>query len=611
MRRRDFLRKATATPFAVGGEAAEKPRPNILWISCEDSSPYAFSCYGDPLASTPNIDALAARGVRYTHCYSVAGVCAPTRSGIITGMYPASLGSHFMRCRIQLPKEVRCFPAYLRDAGYYTSNNVKTDYNFGVPKGTWDALSREAHWRGRPAGKPFFAVFNNETSHESRLVRTGEEYARTTPHVTKRVDRSKIAVPPYWPDTPAVREQMAHFYECVSEVDYEAGRLLRELERDGLAEDTIVFFWSDHGVGLPRSKRWNYESGTQAPLIVYIPEKWRVEGQGKPGSVDDQLVSFIDLAPTVLNLAGAPPAKQFQGRAFLGPGLTAPREYVYACHDRMDERYETIRSVRDKRYRYIRNYRPFLPYYQYMNTPEGSPVMKDLRRLHAEGKLSKTAAQWMADTKPAEELYDVENDPHEVKNLSGEPAMRGVLARMRKAHVAWQDQYGDLGLFPEGEIIREEAQLGTRAAMLRRPGRAQLLGALRAVAGTTNASVLKGALAHPEPAIRYWAATGLANLKLRAEALEDASTSVRIAAAMACLRAGEDARAVAVLRAALKDAEEMIRLEAANAVDRVGGKLFEKELEALIADERNETNYPARVANRILNVMRGTEGKVR
>jgi len=612
MHRREFLSAATtaATVFA-----ADKPRPNILWISSEDSSPYAFSCYGDPLAWTPNIDAVAKRGVRYTHCYSVAGVCAPTRSGIITGMYPASIGSHFMRCQIQLPAAIRCFPEYLREAGYYAANNVKTDYNFSVPKAAWDANSNKAHWRNRPAGKPFFSVFNLVMTHESQIRVTGAAHAKVTPHVPaeKRVDPGKIAVPPYWPDTPAVREQMANFYECVSEFDYEAGRILGQLEEDGLAEDTIVFIWSDHGIGLPRSKRWNYESGTHAPLIVHIPEKWRVGGQGRPGTVDSQLVSFVDLAPTVVNLTGAPMPKQFQGRAFLGANLTTPREYIYSCHDRMDERYETIRATRDKRYRYIRNYRPFLPYYQYMNTSEGSPVMKDLRRLHREGKLPAAAARWMAETKPVEELYDVEKDPHEIRNLAADPEHRAILERMRKAHVTWQEQVLDLGLFPEGEIIREEAKLGSRYAILRQPGRKQLLRTLQAIAGTTDAKVLGEALRHPEASVRYWAATGLANLKQRAEALEDESPSVRIAAAMACLRAGDDAKAVEVLQAALGHTEETIRLEAGNAADRIGERArpLEKELEARLSDDRDKTTYPSRVANRVLNVLRGTEKEVR
>lgn len=610
MQRRDFLRAS-----ATAALSAPQARPNILWISCEDASPYAFSCYGDPLAWTPNIDGVAQRGVKYTHCYSVAGVCAPTRSGIITGMYPASIGSHFMRCQIQRPAMVRCFPEYLRDAGYYVTNNVKTDYNFPVPKTAWDENSNKAHWRNRPAGKPFFSVFNFTGTHESQILKTGGEHAKITTHVPadRRVDAGKVSVPPYWPDTAAVREQIANFYECVTEFDYEAGRLLRQLADDGLAEDTIVFIWSDHGIGLPRSKRWNYESGTHAPLVVHVPEKFRAAGQAKPGTVDDQLVSFIDLAPTVVNLAGIPLPQQFQGRAFLGTNLTKPREYIYSCHDRMDERYETIRATRDKRYRYIRNYRPFLPYYQYMNTSEASPVMKDLRRLHEEKKLTPAAERWMASTKPTEELYDVEADRHEVNNLAADPKHRAVLERMRRAHIAWQEKYLDLGLFPEGEILREEKRLGSRFAILRQPGREKLLETLREVASTTDVKLLRNSLRHREAAVRYWAATGLANQGQRADALADESPSVRIAAAMACLRAGEDTRALEVLRTALGDSEEMIRLEAGNAADRIGdrARALEKDLEARLNDERDRTNYPSRVANRVLNRLRGTERTVR
>jgi arylsulfatase A-like enzyme len=616
MLRRDFVRIAASSPAILHSQPAPATRPNILWISFEDSGPEILSCYGDPLAHTPNVDAVARHGVRYTRCYSVAGVCAPTRSGIITGMYPASLGSHFMRCQIRKSDSVRCFPEFLRDAGYYTTNNVKTDYNFAVPRSAWDDNSNKAHWRNRPAGKPFFSVFNWTGTHESQIRKTGQDHLDATPHVpaARRVDPAKLTLPPYWPDTPAVREQYANYYNCAMEFDFEAARLLAELKADGLADNTIVFIWGDHGVGLPRAKRWTYESGARVPLIVHIPEKYRLPGQAAPGSVDSQLVSFLDLAPTVLNLAGVPLPKQFQGRPFLGPNLPPAREYIYSCHDRMDERYETIRATRDKQYRYIRNYRPFLPYYQYMNTSEGSPIMKDLRRLHAAGKLPPHAARWMADTKPVEELYDTESDPHELRNLAADPAFRPVLERMRKAHIAWQDEVLDLGLFPEGEIIREEARLGSRHAILRQPTRGRLLPALRAIAGATDPAILRTALKHPEPAVRYWAATGLANRNEPATpALADASPSVRIAAAMACLRAADDPKAATVLAAALRDPEEMIRLEAGNAADRIGprARLLEKELDALVADPRNKTTYPARVANRVLNRLRGTAVEVK
>lgn len=604
MLRRQFLASSLVAA------AQPPPRPNILWISCEDSSPFGFSCYGDPLAYTPNTDALAKQGVRYTHCYSVAGVCAPTRSGIITGMYPASIGSHFMRCQIQRPAHIKCFTEFLRDAGYYTSNAVKTDYNFAVPKTAWDELSRNAHWRNRPAGKPFFSVFNNEITHESRIRQNGDAHKKLTPNVpaSRRVDPAKVPVPGYWPDTPAVREQIANFYECVTEFDHAAGKILQQLKDDGLADNTIVFIWSDHGIGLPRFKRWNYESGAHAPLVVYVPPKLRTGGQGKPGLVDNQLVSFLDLAPTVLNLAGVEIPKHLQGRAFLGPKLTPPREYIYSCHDRMDERYETIRATRDKRYRYIRNYQYFKPYYQYMNTSEGSPIMHELRRLDASKQLSRSAARFMADSKPMEELYDVEKDPAELTNLAGDAKYKDILARMRKAHEAWQDQVQDLGLFPEGEIIAEEKKLGNRWAILRQPGRENLLKELRRVATSTDPSIYRTAQKHPEAAVRFWGATLAANNNERAELLDDSSPSVRIAAAMACLRAGDDPKAVQVLQAALNHDIEMIRLEAGNAVDRLGdrARFFEKELDARLNDSRDQTNYPARVANKILNRLRGT-----
>jgi len=357
---------AAAAPLRAAPSAS---RPNILWISCEDISPH-LGCYGVANAITPTLDALAARGVRYTNAFTVAGVCAPSRSGIITGMYPSTLGSQHMRCEATLPSHVRCFPEYLRQAGYCCTNNSKTDYNFTHPPATWDESSPRAHWRKRRKGQPFFSVFNFTVTHESRILMRGAEYekqiARLKPN--QRQDPARLALPPYYPDTPEVRRDWANVFELITAMDYQAADVLRELEEDGLAGETIVFFWSDHGTGLPRAKRWLYDSGTRVPLIVHIPEKFRTAGEGTPGSVNDELVSFIDLGPTVLNLAGAKVPAQMQGRAFLGANLKPPRQYIYGARDRMDERYDIIRSVRDKRYRYIRNYEPFKPYYQYMNT---------------------------------------------------------------------------------------------------------------------------------------------------------------------------------------------------------------------------------------------------
>ncbi|MFB3828470.1 MAG: sulfatase-like hydrolase/transferase [Bryobacteraceae bacterium] len=584
--RRTFLGQALAAPLI----AADR-RPNILWISIEDTSP-VLGCYGDPCGITPNLDRLAAQGVRYTNVYTVAGVCAPSRSGIITGMYPSALGSMHMRCQARLPEHVKCFPEYLREAGYYCTNNVKTDYNFPVPPKAWDESSNQAHYRNRPAGKPFFSVFNLTTTHESQIRLTGDAWAKRTANVKpgERQDLAKLAVPPYWPDTPVVRRQLGNFYELVTQVDYEIGRILGQLEADGLAGDTIVFFWGDHGMGLPRAKRWLYDSGTRVPLLIRVPEKFRTGAQGRPGTVDSQLVNAVDFGPTVLNLAGVPAPGHMHGQAFLGANLRPQRQYCYGARDRMDERYDIIRAVRDRRYRYVRNYESYKPYYQYMNTSEGSPIMQELRRVHGEGKLRPEAEQFMAGRKPPEELYDLQTDPHEVRNLAKSPAHRKELERLRKAHNEWMDRIGDVGLIPEPELVEGERRYGTRYAILRQPGREGLGAKLRAAVAAGergDAAALTPLLKDREPALRYWAAIGLGNAG-KTEALrpllKDGSAVVRIAAA----RGLKD---TAALAAELKHKDEWTRLEAAIALDEMrAGALLKPALE-------DENNYVQRVAN--------------
>jgi arylsulfatase A-like enzyme len=557
-------------------------RPNILWISCEDAGSH-LGCYGDRRAITPNLDRLAREGVRYRNAFTVAGVCAPSRSGIITGMYPSTLGSMHMRCKASLPAQVRCFPEFLRRAGYYCTNNTKTDYNFDHPAETWDESSPRAHWRNRRPGQPFFAVFNITVSHESRIPQRGEAFARTTARLgpSDRQNPELLNIPPYHPDTPEARRDWANYYELVTAMDYEAGDRLRELNEDGLRNETIVFFWSDHGTGLPRAKRWLYDSGTRVPLIVRVPEKYRAYGQGRPGTVSHELISMIDLAPTVLSAAGIPLPEQFQGRAFLGESLGSPRQYVYGHRDRMDERYDIIRSVRDSRYRYIRNYEPWKPYYQFMSTAEQGPTMQELRRLHAAGALRQAAAQFMADSKPPEELYDLRRDPHEIRNLAGDRSYREVLERFREAHESWMDQTGDLGLLPESELEIRERELGSRYAILRQPGTEGLNQRLRQLArlasgGEEGAAALREALKHEkDAAARYWAATGLGNLREKAgpaaedlrAALADSSWAVRIASARALLRLGRAGLAEPVLLDALKHNLQGVRLQAITVLD--------------------------------------------
>lgn len=608
---------------------AAKP-PSILWLSCEDISPH-IHCFGDEDAITPNLDKLAAAGARFTNVYTSAGVCAPCRSGIITGMYQTSIGTHHMRCNATLPEFLEPFPMYLREAGYYCTNNSKTDYQFSVPSKTeiWDESCGQAHWRNRAKkDQPFFAVFNFTGCHESGIA-SESKYKSVTKDLdeSQRQDARTLPLPPYYPDTPVVREDWKRNYELITAMDAWAGDLLAQLAEDGLDKDTIVMFWSDHGVGLPRAKRWLYDSGTRVPFVVRIPEEFRVANQGEPGSTDDQLVSSIDFAPTVLNLAGLEAPGYMQGRAFLGKNLSAPREYVYGARDRMDERYDIIRSVRDKRFRYIRNYEPLKPYYQYMNTPEQGATMKEIRQLQAAGELPPAAALFAADQKPLEELYDLESDPHEVKNLAADPAHAGRLAKMRAAHLRWVQDTKDLGLIPEAEIAIREKGAGSRYAILRQKGGDEMnarLGRIAALAseGPRPLAQLVEALEDEDAAVRYWAATGIGNTArsydvpntvplLMAEALNDRSPCVRIAAARAlCLMGDSVERALAVLAAEMESDHEWGRLQTAIVLDEID-EMARPVIDSLERGlEKQPNKYITRVANRALNELLGTENTV-
>jgi len=643
--RRDFLKAigfgaaslGTVEIFSCTSSGDKKsPQPNILWLSCEDISPH-LGCYGDPNAVTPTLDRLAEEGVRYDNSFTIAGVCAPTRSCIITGMYPTTLGTHHMRAGGEgthrsimpaLPPHVKCFSEYLREAGYYCTNNVKEDYNFDTPESAWDESSNKAHWRNRPkSSSPFFAVFNYTGTHEGSIRLTEVDYAKRTQllNPTQRQDPKKLTLPPYYPDTPITRHYWARYYELITALDYWAADMLRQLEEDGLAEDTIVFFWSDHGVAMPRAKRWLYESGTRVPLIVRIPKKFRINGQGRPGTIDDQLISSVDFAETVLNLAMVSIPEHMQGRPFLGKNLPSPRQYVYGTRDRMDERYDIIRTVRDKRYRYIRNYEPFKPYYQYIQTAERGPVMQELRRLHRLGNLPPAAELFMANNKPVEELYDLQKDPYEIHNLAGKPEYGEMLERMRAAHVEWMLETKDLGLFPEPELVELEKKYGSRYAFLRQPGREKLLQRLRSAAvlggrpEQSDIPMLIEAMKDENAAIRYWSAIGLGNLNHEAKstaellkrALNDRSAIVRIASARALCMIGMETSALPVLISELKSQNEWVRLNAAIVLDEIGEKARPAidALKEALKDKENK--YVVRVANHALNVLLGTSNSVR
>ncbi|WP_074315389.1 sulfatase-like hydrolase/transferase [Singulisphaera sp. GP187] len=556
-------------------------RPNLLWLTSEDHGPQ-MGCYGDQYASTPNVDRLAAKGMIYTHAWSNAPVCAPARTTIISGLYPPSTGAEAMRSLVAYPNGKAMFPHYLRQAGYYCTNQSKTDYNLKEPGSTWDVSSARAHWKNRQGNQPFFAVFNSTKSHESQI--------RTRPH-TPIHDPAKVRVPAYHPDTPEVRRDWAQYYDQVSAADADAGARLKELDDAGLAEETIVFYYGDHGSGMPRSKRWPFNSGLHVPLVVYIPEKFKAlrPPEYQAGGKSDRLVSFVDLAPTVLSLAGIEPPSWMQGHAFLGQYQAPAQPFVYGFRGRMDERYDLVRSSTDGRYVYIRNYMPHKIYGQYLDYMFQTPTTQVWKRLHDEGRLTPAQdAFWK--TKPAEELYDLQADPDEIQNLAAAPGQQAILATLRQAHRAWETKICDVGFLPEGEI-----QSRSRGSSPYDMGHDEAKYPFRRVFETAElASMLapsampglKTALTDSDSAVRYWAALGFlmrggegvrTGHEELARALDDPSPYVRIVAAEALGRYGDGidlGRSLSVL-ASLGDGSKngfFVTMSALNGIGALGDK---------------------------------------
>ncbi len=537
-----------AEPAAAARPLDDPPPPNILWVSSEDNGPH-LGAYGDDHAATPNLDALAARGLIYRNAWSTAPVCAPARTAVISGLYPASTGAHHMRSRSRLPDGFRFFPQLLREAGYYVTNNAKEDYNLEKPGGqgaVWHESSREAHWRNRPRGAPFFAVFNFTVTHESQI--------RRRPH-TPVHDPAAVRVPAYHPDTPEVRQDWAQYHDKLTEMDALVGERLAELEAAGLVDDTIVFYWGDHGPGLPRSKRTALQTGLGVPLIVSIPAKYRhlAPADYEPGGSTDRLVGFVDFAPTTLSLAGIEPPAHYQGRAFLGVHEAEPNEVVFGFSDRMDERHDLVRSVRDQRYLYARNFLIDRPYGQRVAYQMETPTTRVWLRLFREGKLNEAQARFWRE-KPSEELYDLENDPDLVNNLAASaahaPDRERLSLRLRNHLLGIRD----LGFLPEGEMHRRAAAMGAvpwtygqGGYQVERVLAAAELASDRSAWDEAATDRLERFLADPDSAVRAWAAIGL---RVRGEAAVQAT--------------------LAALRAALRDASAPVRIHAAEALGRFG-----------------------------------------
>lgn len=622
MNRRDFLAHS-ATPLLIA-QGAEAERPNILWVTCEDMSP-TIGCYGDKFASTPNIDALASRGLRFRHVWSNAPVCAPARTTIISGIYPPSTGAEHMRSFVKLAPGQKMFPQLLKEAGYYTTNNVKEDYNIdytgGGQNAVWSESSKNAHWRKRAPGQPFFSVFNHEITHESQI--------RKVPHELKH-DLREVRVPAYHPDTPETRHDWAQQYDNISTMDAQIGKILKDLEADGLMDSTIVFFYSDHGTGLPRSKRWPYNSGLQVPMIVHIPAKFAALAPSdyKPGGWSDRLVSFVDLAPTLLNLAGLPPQAYHQGQAFLGAQIPAPRDFVFGFRGRMDERIDMVRSVRNKRYVYIRNYMPHRIYGQHVDYMFEMPTTRKWKELFDAGKTNEAQSHFWK-TKPAEELYDLDNDPDEVKNLALRPTSEQLsqLRRMRMAQQTLANQICDVGFLPEHEM-RERSKPDAPYAMghnFKRYNAARVIAAAEIATGSRmpEPDLLRTYISDEDVALRYWSAIGIlrqgeeavkATLAELRGLLKDPAPNPMIIAAEALARYGEPADLAPAMELLLAAADvtrtgNYVAIAAMNSLTEIGAaklkpyrdkiQALPKESAAIIARERT---YVGRLVEYLLQL---------
>ncbi len=454
--------------LAARAAAEPDPRWNVLLLVAEDLGP-RIGAYGDALAHTPTIDRLAERGTRFSRAFTTSGVCAPSRAAIVMGVHQNHFGAGHMRAAAggyvaAPPGEWKAFPELLRAAGYHVVNNGKTDYQmstrlggvYGGPESIWDDENTE-DWRERRDGQPFFAYLTYLGTHESQVWPTWDftslpkllmGFLRVPNHLRwpRETDPARVAVPPYYPDTPTVRADLARHYNNVAGLDAWVADVLRKLRDDGLADRTVVIFTSDHGDGLPRAKRWLYDSGIHVPLIVVWP------GVTSAGSVNAELVSGVDLAPTILSAAGLPIPEHMEGRVFLGPEAAPEPPYVFAARDRIDESPDRVRAVRDRRFKYVRHLLPDQPYVLPSDFRNQMPMMRELLALDEAGALEGAPALWLRDRRDAEELFDTEADPHEIRNLAGDPAYAATLDRLRTALDAWLASGRDLGLLPEAEI---------------------------------------------------------------------------------------------------------------------------------------------------------------
>ena len=593
-----------AMPWATSAE-----RPNILWITSEDNGPQ-LGAYGDSYADTPNLDALAERSLRYRVCWSNAPVCAPARTTLISGMYATSLGGQHMRSGVRIPDSMRLYPEVFRDAGYYCTNNSKTDYNLKNHDAGWHDSSKKAHWRNRPDNDtPFLSVFNSTISHESKI--------RVRPHTLVH-DPAKAPVPSYHPDTPEVRHDWAQYYDKMTEMDSQLGKVLDELREDGLEDSTIVFYYGDHGSGMPRSKRWPFNSGLHVPLIVHIPEKFRDlrPADYAAGGQTDRLAAFVDLAPTALSACGIEPPEVMQGVPLFGRFEAPPKPFVFGFRGRMDERRDMVRSCTDGRYVYLRHFYPDRPYLKYVAYMFQTPTTRVWKEMFDRGELNAIQAKvWQP--KPIEELFDLRSDPDETINLATDPAFAEQTAKMRGAVKQWMIDVNDLGVLPEDLIHGRAPKLSPFAAARESDWniRGYVEAAFDSLSTATDDHELIDRLTNDDPVIRFWATRGLAIRRdenpLRIAALsrtmDDPDGNVAVAAADGLLASGNETQKQSAIDRLLQLADanrtsQYIAIDALNVLD-MNAELSEQQLDQVAKLPRAADPAPARAEKYVENLL--------
>ena len=585
---------------------AELPKPNILWIVSEDNSPF-LGAYGDTFATTPNLDKLASKGIIYQNAFAPAPVCAPTRSSIITGVFANSLGTHQMRSYYPIPDSFPFYPTLLREAGYYCTNQSKTDYNTVNRENVWDESSKKAHYKNRKEGQPFFHIYNFTISHESSVH-------KSIPNDKLRHNPKKVPIPPYHPRTPEMEHDWAQYYDKVEDLDTRVGEVIKELEESGQAENTIIFYYSDHGGILGRSKRLMYESGLRVPLIVYLPEKHQHLAKEMPGSSTDRLVNLLDMGPTALNIIGANIPSHMQGKPFLGKN-TEEMKISYGFRGRMDERFDLVRSVRNNEYRYIKNYMPHRIYGQYIEYLWRAPSMKSWEQAYKNGELNEVQSVFWNE-KPAEELYKISDDPHNINNLASDPAYAQVLTNMRKECQSWQKEIIDVGFIPEPMIERISADI-PMYEYVRKDGfqfdKIMETANMATARDPEQINMLIERLDDPNPIVKYWSLVGCAILSEQAEVakekikslVNDKEISIRIVASEVLYKIGEKELALKTLQDCLRTELMMARTMAISVLALMGedARPALPDVEALASGKLDGRTYDIRAAKGFVDDM--------